>query len=186
MRFRVIDKILLVFLIILTVAFAAVMIGIALNLITAQMLLSVATLAGSSIIVSLCAALIGIVLLVIAFRLIGAMANPPAPAMPTSALLLNTEVGAAYISLAAIDSMVQRHCRANQVVKDCESLVQPVEGGVRISLKLNVQNDTVAPVAVPDIQQSLKAYVEGLSGISVKEITVLIVNTPLPSRPSAI
>lgn len=186
MRFRVIDKILLTLLIVLTIAVAAVMIGIALNLITVDMLMEVALLAGKGFTAALLAAAIGIVLLVIAFRLIGAMVNPAPPAMPTSALIMNNDVGAAYISLAAIDSMVQRHCRANQIVKDCESQVLPVDGGVKIALKLNVQNDTVAPVAVPDVQQSLKTYVEGLSGVTVKEITVLIVNTPLPSRPSTI
>ena len=65
---------------------------------------------------------IGLVLLIRAFRLFIAMGNrkqeqPAAAPRATSALILSGDNGSAFITLAAVDSMVQRHCRANPKVK---------------------------------------------------------------------
>ena len=70
----------------------------------------------------------GVVLLAIAFRLFVAMGkkrdakNAAAP-MPTSTMIMSGDNGTAYMTISAIDSLVQRHCRANAKVKECESVV---------------------------------------------------------------
>lgn len=99
---------------------------------------------------------------------------------PTAAHLETNEYGSTYVALAAIDSMVQRHCRSNPRVKDCASLVSLVNGGVKVAVKLIVTNECNIPELSSSLHQSLKAYVEELSGIKVLDAGILIVSAPPP------
>ena len=65
--------------------------------------------------------------------------------------------------------MVQRHCRANPKVKECESSVTAIENtAVAIALKLVVSNETVLPEFTKALQDSLKEYIEMYCGITVR------------------
>ena len=187
MRFKVIDKILLSILLLLIAALAVGLFGIATKLVTKGMLDI-----GVSVIIyeknALILAGVGFVLLIFVIRLFVAMgkkrdAAGSAAKQPTSALLLEGEGGTAYITLAAIDAMVQRHCRGNGKVKECESAVSLVEAGITVNLKLSVLNETIVPELVTDLQKSLREYVETLSGIRVREVNILIVHMPAPAKP---
>ena len=103
--------------------------------------------------------------------------------MPTSTMLKSGDNGTAYMTITAIDSQVQRHCRANAKVKECDSVVVPAgesASGISIKLKLSVAPDTVIPELSANLQQSLKEYIETLCGVSVNAIDILIVPTQPP------
>lgn len=189
MRFRWIDKLLLVVVVLLVIALAALCIGIAMSFITTDMIVRVASIVTNGMIENqLIMGGIGLVLLIVAFRLLIAMGNkreaqPAAAPKPTSALILTSDNGSAFISLMAIDSMVQRHCKANPKVKGCESNVAAIENGtVSVGLKLMVANETVLPEFTRALQDSLKEYVETYCGITVRDVDILIVSAPAPAK----
>lgn len=189
MKFRWIDKLLLVVVLLLVIALSALCIGIAMSFLTADMISRVVGIVTNGMIENqLIMGGIGLVLLIVAFRLFIAMGNrkapqPAAAPKPTSALILASDNGSAFIALAAIDSMVQRHCKANPKVKECESSVAAVESGtVSVGLKLAVANETVLPEFTQALQDSLKAYIETHCGITVRDVDVLIVSAPAPAK----
>lgn len=184
MNFKPFDKFLLVLLMLVIILIAGVLIGSALSLISVEALMNVVGLLGGGVLASIIGGLIGLVLLILAFRMFIAMGQPPAPQKPTSTLLMSGEIGSAYVALSAIDSMVQRHVRDNPKVKDCESRIAAVEEGVNISLRICVHFETMVPAFVEEMQSSLKTYVESTSGIKVKDIEILIISAPLPPKTS--
>ena len=187
MRFNIFDKFLLVLLLLCVIALSALCVATAMGFVTFDMItapIEVITngLIGNRLILGGG----GVVLLAIAFRLFVAMgkkrdAKNAAASAPTSTMIMSGDNGTAYMT--AIDSLVQRHCRANAKVRDCESVVVPAgesASGISIKLKLSVAPDTVIPELSANLQQSLKEYIETLCGVSVNAIDILIVPTQPP------
>lgn len=99
------------------------------------------------------------------------------PEAPRNALVQQTEIGGTFVSLEAVDTMVQKHIRANGRVRDCVTSVRPVPGGVIISAKLSVLPDTQIVELTTGLQKSIKEYIEQLCGIQVTEVGVLVDST---------
>ena len=81
--------------------------------------------------------------------------------------------------------MVQRHCRAQARVRDCYSTVRAAEDGVSIGIRLHVLPDTDAVKLTEELQQSLKTYIESLTGVHVRSTDILVENmnaTPAGGR----
>ncbi len=194
MKFRWIDKFLLVLLLLFTIGLSALLIGTAMTLVTQDMLVNgVEIMTNGMIENQLILGAIGLVLLVIALRLFIAMGKRKATKepvkQPTSTLLLAGDNGTAYIALSAVDALVQRHCRANQKIRECESAVNAATapgGGVNISLKLSVLPDTVIPELTASLQQSLKAYIENVCGIAVVSVDILVIPMQQPKAPKTL
>ncbi|HOG00364.1 MAG: hypothetical protein BWY35_01442 [Firmicutes bacterium ADurb.Bin248] len=187
MRFKLIDKFVLVLLLLLTLALSAMFLALAMNFIPDGIIEKAGRIAVNGVLVNrLIFAAIGLVLLVFALQLFIAMCRrelSPRDKAPTSTLLSAGENGAAYISLSAVDALVQRHCRANQRIKECESTVIPMQSGVSVSLRLQVLPDTVIPELAAQLQQSLKEYIETISGITVTGVDILILPLAQPKAP---
>ncbi len=96
----------------------------------------------------------------------------------TAATIATGDYGTVQISLAAIDTMVQRHCRANNKVRETTSMVSTRDGGVAISLKLVLLSDANVPEVTAELQKSLKEYIEGLTGIVVNDISIMVISAP--------
>lgn len=187
MKFTAFDKFLLVLLALCIIVISAACIGVALDLINFNMLAFGASVITNGMIENrLILSGIGIVLLAIALRMFVAMGNkrePRTEPLPKAALMLNSENGTAYITVAAIDSLVQRHCHANGKIRECESLVIPSAepaSGISIRLRLSVAPETVIPELSAQLQQSLKEYIQTLCGISVIAIDILVIPTAVP------
>jgi hypothetical protein len=190
MKFKFIDKLLLVLLLLFTVALSALCFGIAMDLIAGALITDYAATVTNGLVVNrLIMGGIGLVLLIVALRLFIAMGRreaAPREKTPVSALLSAGENGTAYITLAALDSLVQRHCRANQRIKECESNVIATPSGIAVSLKLQVAPDTVIPELSAQLQKSLKEYMETISGITVTGVDILILPLSQPKAPKTI
>lgn len=131
--------------------------------------------------------IIGLLVLIIALRVIIGMAGskdtaPSANNAPTSIHLTTSDYGSTYVSLAAIDTMTQRHCRTISKVKDCITNVTPYENGVRIAIKLLLSNEANIPEITSSLQKSLKTYVEELSGVNVCDVSILIISAPASNK----
>ncbi|MEA5059333.1 MAG: alkaline shock response membrane anchor protein AmaP [Clostridia bacterium] len=124
----------------------------------------------------------GLVVFLVSFRLIvgfnsrrGKAEKAPAA---TATTINSGDYGTIQITLAAIDSMVQRHCRANSKVREVTSAVSTRESGVAISLKLVLLSEANVPEVTAELQKSLKEYIEGLTGITVNDISIMVVCAP--------
>lgn len=100
----------------------------------------------------------------------------------SAALLTSDECGSAYISAACIDSMAQRYLKTNNRIKECSSKIAiSPDSSVDITLKAIVLADTNIPELSEKVRSELKTYIESLAGITVNKIAFMVVNTYTPA-----
>ncbi|MCE5234563.1 MAG: alkaline shock response membrane anchor protein AmaP [Clostridiaceae bacterium] len=175
MKPRVIDRILLVLMLLFTLVVAAFLLAVATHLLPAEYVLFNATLAYSGLTASLIIGGAGLVVLILSVRLMVAFNRRPSVPRVTSALVAADELGSTHIALAAVDHLVQRHCRTNGKIKECVSSIYTTQdGGLRVGLKLVVLPETNVPEFTSELKASLKAYLEEYTGIPVRDISILI------------
>lgn len=123
---------------------------------------------------------VGLLVFLVSLRLIIGFNKRNAQKEPvaTAATIATGDYGTVQISLAAIDAMVQRHCRANSKVREATSVVSTRDAGVAISLKLVLLSDVNVPEVTAELQKSLKEYIEGLTGIVVNDISIMVISAP--------
>jgi uncharacterized alkaline shock family protein YloU len=174
MKLKFFDRLLLGILLIAAILVAFVLFGIAANVITVDMVNNFVSLFYMFPENALILAGSGLLLLLICVKLLFAGKGKKGDVRPASALMRQTELGGTFISLEAIDSMVQKHCRAISRVKDVHTTLQSTETGVTIGIRLCVLPDTDVVTLSSEMQKSLKENVESLTGILVNEIGVLV------------
>ena len=181
MKLKVFDRILLGILLIAAILVSFVLFGVAANLIHEEQVNWFISLFYMETQNALILAGRGLLLLLISVKLLFAGKGKKADVRPASALMKQTELGGTYISLEAIDSMVQKHCRAISRVKDVHTTLQSTETGVTIGIRLSVLPDTDVVTLSSELQKSLKENVESLTGIAVNEIGVLVESAAAPA-----
>jgi len=174
MKLKFFDRLLLGILLIAAILVSFVLFGIAANIIQQDMATNFISLFYMFRENALILAGSGLVLLLICIKLLFAGRGKKGDVRPASALMKQTEFGGTFISLEAIDSMVQKHCRAVPRVKDVHTTLQSTETGVTIGIRLCVLPDTDVVTLSGDLQKSLKENIETLTGIHVNEIGVLV------------
>ena len=184
MKLKVFDRLLLGLLLIVAIVASFVLFGIAANVIQQDVAMGFVSLfymfTQNRLILAGC----GLLLLLISIRLLFAGRGKKIEVRPASALMKQTEFGGTFITLEALDTMVQKHCRAQQHVKDCHTTLQSTEAGVTIGIRLSVLPDTDVVTLSSELQKTLKEYIEGLTGIHVNEIGVLVENAAAPATAS--
>lgn len=125
-----------------------------------------------------------LLLLILAVKLLFTKSKPKQKEGGTNASLLRAdENGAAYISAASIDSMAQRYIKGNNRIKECASVVKIDEAqGVSIDLKATVLADTNVPELCDKVRKELKAYIEEYAGVTVSQISMIVVGTYSPAN----
>ncbi len=181
MKITVFDRILTVLLSLVLLAASVMLIAYATNLISLESIYAAVTLVfgNTSLKPMLIIGAVGALLLIIAIRLIVACCSGKrTPPVPTSVLVRTSEYGMTNITLAAIDSMVQRCCRTMQQIKDCTTSVLPSGSGISVALRLVLMPDVAVPEFSEALQKNVKDTVEGLAGVEVNNVSVLIVEPP--------
>ena len=123
------------------------------------------------------------ILLIIAVKLLFTSGKPKEKQESnTASLLKSDEFGAAYVSAACIDSMAQKYIKANTRIKECASKVVIAEdSSVSITLKAIVLADTNMPELSEKVRTELKEYIETYAGVTVTQISFMVVNTYSPA-----
>ena len=159
------------------IAFSAALILIAANVITQDQLITFVNVIYAVALNAVLLAAIGVALiamsLVIIFGRSGKKASEKRSSSAT-ALIRASDIGAAYIAIPALDTMVQKNIRSNARIKDCSSRVVPDNNCVAIHLRLALMPDTNVVELTEAVQTDLKQYIESLTGIVVREIHILI------------
>ena len=118
---------------------------------------------------------VGLVLLVIALRVVIALCARKAPAAPSTVLLKTTDSGSIRIAISAVDSMVQRAARNAPSVRDVVSrVITTANEELAIQLRITFAPDTELAVATAKVQEDVKEYVQKHTGVPVQEVQVLV------------
>lgn len=118
---------------------------------------------------------IGLVMLLIAIRVIHASCSVKRASLPTTVLLKNTDNGSIRIAVSAIDTMVQRSARSCNSVRDVISRILVMENdALAIQLRVTFAPDSVLSDATVQVQNEVKDYVQAHAGVPVQEVQVFV------------
>lgn len=177
MKVKLFDRILLALLLIVTIALSLLLILLAVRILPVANIQGFVALLYTGNTNAIILGASGLVLFIVSLKLMFA-GGQKKEIQPTSTLVQATELGAAFITISAIDSMVQKHCRSNNRIRNVISAVHAVrDGGITVSVRLALMPDTDIPALTLELQKSLKEYVEKHSGINVREVGILIEDT---------
>lgn len=180
MKPKLIDRILLAIMMIITSALSLFFLAIAFRLIKLENFSPVADyIFGPDFLNALTVGLVGAVLLVVSLRLLFSRNKPKdtAGAKQPYTIVEATDSGKTTISASAIDTMVKRHCKGYDRIKDCTTNVAVTQEGISIGLKCSLLPETNIPEISASIQKSLKEYLEQYCGVTIKTITVDIIES---------
>jgi len=175
MKVKLFDKILLALLLIIALGISLLLVALAIRFFPLVNLQDILALLYEGVPNALILGGSGLALLAITLKLM--FSGEKKHQEPTSTLVHTGELGAAFITLSAIDAMIQKHCRANSKIRDVVSMVRASrDSGVTISVRLSLLPETEIPLLTQELQLSLKEYIEKHAGINVREIGILIEN----------
>ena len=86
----------------------------------------------------------------------------------------HTNIGEVKISLNSIENIALNAARKVNGVRETKAYVNKIDDNVAISIKLVVMPDVNIPSISEDVQERVKKSVEESSGISVKEVKVIV------------
>lgn len=86
----------------------------------------------------------------------------------------STEDGTTYITLTAIEGIVLKFVQANTKVREVKTTIVPIQDSISIGLKMSLSANTNVPEITAQIQSSLKEHVQNMTGITVREIQIII------------
>lgn len=170
MKWRLFDRFLFSLLLIFTLLFALGMLAYAYHLVPMELVVAWIGVLYDGWVNALILTVVALALIVIVLRLL--MAGKKAPALQHT-LIRASELGMSHITLSALDSMVQRHVRANARIRDCTSTIMPNKDGVVVTLRLSLMAETNVLELTSELQKSLKTYIETLTGIIIREVNIL-------------
>lgn len=174
MKLKVFDRILLAILLIVAILSSFVLFAMSVNLITFDMCKTfinqfyavrqnMLILAGS-----------GLVILLISIKLLFAGRGDKKANAPATALIRQGEIGGTFIALSAIDIMVKKFCSTHGCISDCQTSIKNSDAGVTIGLRVSLLSDTDVVSVTTELQRALKEHVETLTGVTVKEVSILV------------
>ena len=173
MKLRVFDRILLALLLIVTIVASFALLGVACNLIPQSMVNGFFYLFYANTTNRWILAGAALLVLIISIRLVFA-GKSDRQAEDPAAVMQAGELGSTFVSLSALDGMVKKHCSAYERICACRSTLKSGSDGLSISLKLAVLPDTNVSLMTGELQRTLKEYIQGLTGIEVKEIRIMV------------
>ena len=94
-----------------------------------------------------------------------------------STIIKTTEKGTINISLSAINDMAKKSVENETAIRtiDTDALVE--NDLLNIHVKLTVTSGTSIPELTERIQDAIKDYVEGLTGLSVNSVNIVVIDT---------
>lgn len=93
------------------------------------------------------------------------------------AIVQKTDHGDVRISVQTLESLTERAARLVRGVSDLKTRVYPIEGGVRVAIRVTVEPDMDIPQISSTVQQKVKDYLESTAGVTVQKINVHVNDT---------
>lgn len=178
MKPRIIDRLLLILLMLVLLALGLGLLAISLGFVPMNIVTEIVSLPYQSSANGWITAGVGFVLVLWAVRMIIGFNRRARKTGPATAVVAKTEFGTSTITLAAIDEMVKRHCASNENVRKQESVISVKDNKLMINLKLNLAEEANVPETTAALRESLTAYIQNLTGITVGDISMMVSTLP--------
>lgn len=98
-------------------------------------------------------------------------------------LVLQSETGGVFVSIAAVESLVEKTARHSRGVRNVKVRISSLERGLVARLKIAVSPDANVPSLASQIQEKIQDTVRDTVGISLAEVTVLVENISNEFKP---
>lgn len=85
-----------------------------------------------------------------------------------------SDLGEVNITLQTITTIAERAARRIKGVRDMKTSVKALESGNIITLRVSVDGETPLPDLTQKLQQDVKDQVEGIAGVVISEVTVIV------------
>ena len=175
MKLKWFDRLLLTLVLLIFIGVSIFVIGIGFGPLRSVVENFYALMTNGLFINSLILVVVGIVLVLIALRVIVALCARKAPAAPTTVLLKTTDSGSIRIAISAVDSMVQRAARNAPSVRDVTSrVITTANEELAIQLRITFAPDTELASATVKVQEEVRDYVQKHTGVPVQEVQVYV------------
>ena len=174
MKLNLIDRILLGILLVVVIFCAFLMFAVALGVIPAGTAAGLVAAAGTGLRLRSGSFWLGQGILLLLALKIAFAGRRKEPDGSQKAVMQAGEHGTTAISMAALDEMIKRHCAEEPGVSDCFTALQSDEDGLSVGLRLSVRPETELSALAARTQASVKEFLEGVTGIPVKDVSVLI------------
>ena len=115
-----------------------------------------------------------LVLVVLSFRIMFAGLGKNAKNVTMAA---STEAGGIYINIDTVSDLASRAVRKVEGIREIRIKTSMQEGGAYVAVKVSMAPESVIPEISAQVQQSVKADIEGLCGIPVKKVVVQVDNS---------
>ena len=89
----------------------------------------------------------------------------------------STEAGGIYINIDTISDLASKAVRKVEGIREIRIKTSMQEGGAYVAVKVSMAPESVIPEVSAQVQQSVKADIEGLCGIAVKKVVVQVDNS---------
>ncbi len=117
---------------------------------------------------------VGVVLLLIALILISIGLRSRKKV--GNAVLKGSEHGEVLVSLNTVENMVLRVVQQTEGIKDVSRQVASTPDGLVVKVRVQVLPDVSIPGVSGELQSKIKEYLEEMTGITVRDVKVLIEN----------
>ena len=94
----------------------------------------------------------------------------------TQVIIGRTEGGQINISLDAVDNVVHKAALTINEVREVKSRLKAAKNGVSIKLQIALPHDISVPETSTAVQTAVKEQVQAVTGLTVAEVAVLVVN----------
>ena len=178
MKPRIIDRMLLVLLMLVLLALGLGLLAVSLGFVPLELLREIVSFPYQSAQNGWITAGAGAVLVLWALRMIIGFNRRAKKTGPATAVIAKTEYGTASITLAAVDEMIRRHCAQNEQICRQDSVISVKDDKLMINLRLNLAEEANIPEVTAALRESLTAYLEGLTGIKVGDVNMMVSTLP--------
>lgn len=173
---RLIDKLLLGVLCVLTIGIGLVMIATAIGfpLDASRIQNAAAALENPWIALLICVSAFAMIALCV--RLMYVLIRGDS-AGKRSVSIQKSEFGASFMTVSALNAMVSRYIRTDDRISNAKTSVKSNGDAVSITARISAKADAVIPAMTEQLQNSIKSHIETYSGAKVDKVEVIIEST---------
>ncbi len=179
MRFKLIDRILLIILLIAFLALSVGAIAFGLLLFPEERVKQIIEYVyiywpNSVMIIS-----VSLVVLLVLLRIFYVTCSSGSRRAPASVVIRHDDGGSVNVTIATLSAIVERTVAGTEGVKACRNHILPKEEGMNIVLRVTLNEDVPIPEKTAEIQEKLKESVQRLTGLTVAQVHVMVEQAPV-------
>jgi len=82
--------------------------------------------------------------------------------------------GEVRVSFSTLESLVHRVCSSRREIKNLKTKIALREGNLEILIRMSVLPDTNIPDLIEELQDSVKNYLEEMTGFTIGEVKIMV------------